>query len=58
MVKTLRRRASNNRSRQKVRTPTDDVKHVVHTGLQPGIESAEAIDPGQQVPPKPVEKRS
>ena len=57
MVKTLRRRASNNRSRQKVRTPTDDVKHIVETGLPPGISVEDAIDPGKQVPHKPVEEK-
>lgn len=58
MVKTLRRRASNNRSRQKPRTPTDDVKHIINTGLPPGIDIQDAVDPGKQVPPKPAEKRS
>lgn len=58
MIKTLRRRASNNRSRQNARTPIDDARHVVNTGLPPGIGIVDAIDPGKQVPPKPLEKRS
>jgi len=41
-----------------VRTPTENVKHVVDTWLPPGIEVEDAKDPGAHAPGGPVENRS
>jgi len=43
---------------RKVRTPTENVKHVVDTWLPPGIEVEDAKDPGAHAPGGPVENRS
>ena len=42
----------------KARTPKENVKHVVNTGLPPGIDVGQAKDPGSKAPDKPVENRS
>ena len=46
------------RSKRKVRTPGDNVKHVLDTGLPPGIEVEDAEDPGAHASGGPVENRS
>lgn len=53
---TTRRRAKS--PEHKVRTPGENLKHVIKTGLPPGIEPEQFWDPGSQVPTKPVKNRS
>jgi len=50
--------APDSKPRRKVRTPTENVKHVVDTWLPPGIEVEDAKDPGAHAPGGPVENRS
>ena len=35
-----------------------DIRHIIDTGLPPGISVDEAKDPGSQTPRKPVDDRS
>jgi hypothetical protein len=50
--------APDSKPRRKVRTPTENVKHLVNTWLPPGIEVEDAKDPGAHAPGGPVENRS
>jgi len=46
------------KSKDKPRTPKDDLKHIVETGLPPGIEVEDAVDPGSNVRGKQTGDRS
>ena len=47
-----------NKAKAKPRTPGENLKHVLKTGLPPGIEIDDAKDPGSNAPGGPVDNRS
>ena len=46
------------KSKRKVRTPGENLKHLLKTGLPPGIEVEDFKDPGAHAPGGPAENRS
>ncbi|MDB5810977.1 MAG: hypothetical protein JWN94_3099 [Betaproteobacteria bacterium] len=52
------RRKPAQKTTRKAHKPGEDIKHVVETGLPPGISVEQAKDPGAHAPGGPVENRS
>jgi len=50
--------AAKPRDRGHKREEGDDLKHIIETGLPPGISEDEAKDPGSQTPRNPADDRS
>jgi hypothetical protein len=50
--------ASQQKPTRKKHKPGEDIKHVLNTGLPPGINIEDAKDPGSHAPGGPVENRS
>ena len=42
----------------KTKRKEGDLKHVLETGLPPGVDLEDARDPGSQTPPVPADNRS